>query len=368
MEVRKLKKEEHVKTRELWENIFTEDTPEFLDYYYSVKTAENEIYVIEDNGKICAMLQLNPYEVQVGTQTADAHYIVAVATDERYRRRGLMAKLLRKASEDMRENGEPFTFLMPAAEGIYYPHGFRYVYRQNQGMVSGKNISDGRWQVGLAKKSDCSEIAEFANKVIEKKYEVFAKRDAHYYEVLLEEQASENGGILLVREQGCLVGCFMYAKGEDYELREPLFWEECWEAFAYAVYMLTQDESKALKCLAYGEEEKPMIMAKVLDIPKMFACMEAEREVNLCLEVYDEPNEEYLGRFRIHGSKKLVAEEVTARVEAAQLEPAEEISIGALTSLVFGYLDVDAFELTENFKREWKKIKPLKKVFLNEIV
>ena len=46
-EVRKLEKREHIRSRKLWEKVFTEDSTEFLDYYYSVKTSENEIYVIE---------------------------------------------------------------------------------------------------------------------------------------------------------------------------------------------------------------------------------------------------------------------------------------------------------------------------------
>ena len=49
---RKLEKQEHIKTRKLWEEIFKEDTQEFLDYYYTVKTLENEIYVIEEDGTI----------------------------------------------------------------------------------------------------------------------------------------------------------------------------------------------------------------------------------------------------------------------------------------------------------------------------
>ena len=118
MVLRKLQKEEHGKTRRLWEQIFTEDTQKFLDYYYSVKTKENEIYVIEEDGAIRSMLHLNPYKMQIGCKTVESHYIVAVATEETYRKRGYMAKLLKKAMEDMRENGEAFTFLMPAAEAI----------------------------------------------------------------------------------------------------------------------------------------------------------------------------------------------------------------------------------------------------------
>ena len=37
MIVRKLDQAEHGKTRKLWEEVFSEDTAEFLDYYYFVK-------------------------------------------------------------------------------------------------------------------------------------------------------------------------------------------------------------------------------------------------------------------------------------------------------------------------------------------
>ena len=63
MKVRKLRQEEHIRTRKLWEEIFTEDTPEFLDYYYSVKTSDNEIYVIEDDGEIYQRKADNLYHV-----------------------------------------------------------------------------------------------------------------------------------------------------------------------------------------------------------------------------------------------------------------------------------------------------------------
>ena len=84
MKVRKLRQEEHIRTRKLWEEIFTEDTPRFLDYYYSIKTKDNEIYVIEENGEIVSMLHLNPYQMRIGDKFYQTHYIVAVATDERY--------------------------------------------------------------------------------------------------------------------------------------------------------------------------------------------------------------------------------------------------------------------------------------------
>lgn len=362
MEVRKLRREEHYKTRKLWEEIFLEDTSRFLDYYYSVKIAENEIYVIEDNEKIISMLHLNPYQLQVGKRVVNGHYIVAVATDKNYRRRGLMAALLRKAINDMRERGEPFTFLMPAAEAIYYPHGFRYIYRQKQGEIQGKAIVNNDLQIERICKKDCAVLAEFANEFIEKEYEVFARRDIHYYEVVLDEQISENGGIILVKDNDKPVGCFLYAKEQEYEIREPMFLDGYEDAFGQAVYLLTKDENVKVKCLAYGEQEKPMIMAKILDIPKLFECMYAEEEVNFCLEICDEPHGEVLGRFQISGKEQLTVRKMNTMIKMSQM------TIGMLTSLIFGYVEIEAVELDENIKAEWKKIKPLGNIFLNEIV
>ena len=68
MKLRRLDPSEHGKTRELWEEVFPDDTKAFLDYYYYIKTRDNAIYVIEEDGEICSMLQLNPYMVRVEGQ------------------------------------------------------------------------------------------------------------------------------------------------------------------------------------------------------------------------------------------------------------------------------------------------------------
>ena len=65
MKIRKLDQSEHWKTRSLWEQVFSEDSQEFVDYYYYIKTKDNTIYVIEEDDEIRAMLQLNPYQVKL---------------------------------------------------------------------------------------------------------------------------------------------------------------------------------------------------------------------------------------------------------------------------------------------------------------
>ncbi len=266
MKLRKLNKEEHIRTRALWEAIFTEDSKEFVDYYYSIKTRENEIYVIEKDGEIVSMIHLNPYPMWIGGEIHETHYIVGVATDPRYRRRGYMATLLHYVLKVMKDRGEPFTFLMPASEEIYRPFGFSFIYTQRQGYVVGKRHEVENLRMTFATEKDCEEIAKFANTLLEE-CDIVTWRDAHYYQTVLAEQKSEQGGILLARQDEKLVGVFCYAIDETmedarYVLREPLCFER--EILERAVYKLIGNEKEQAFCVGFGENEKPMIMAKVL--------------------------------------------------------------------------------------------------------
>ena len=122
----------------MYEEVFSEDSTSFVDYYFTEKTKDNEIYVLEEDGAVRSMLHLNPYQIMVNGIEKTAHYIVAVATQETWRKRGYMKVLIRKALKDMYRNGENFTFLMPAAEAIYLPHDFSKVYEQEKRYFHGE--------------------------------------------------------------------------------------------------------------------------------------------------------------------------------------------------------------------------------------
>ena len=83
--IRKLDRREHDRTRELYETVFPEDSQLFVEYYYDQVADENEIYVVEKEEEICAMLHLNPYEVHLDGGVYPLHYIVAVGTRQEYR-------------------------------------------------------------------------------------------------------------------------------------------------------------------------------------------------------------------------------------------------------------------------------------------
>lgn len=267
LRVRKLEKREHIRSRKLWEKVFVEDSTEFLDYYYNVKALENEIYVIEDEDEVISMIHLNPFQMRIGDEIYDTHYIVAVATDEKYRRQGLMAKLLNHTMQVMTDRGEPFTFLMPAKESIYTPFGFEFVYEQAYGKMAGE-ICDNEISFREANGEDSQEIASFVNAHLGI-YDITTWRTEEYYQMILEEQKSENGGILLAIEKESISGVFCYAKEKEYEFREPICNSE--KILKNAIYYLTQDGNQEVRCVGCGRLTKPMIMAKVLQ-PEFETC------------------------------------------------------------------------------------------------
>lgn len=71
MKIRKLETEEKQNTKKLYEEVFSEDSKSFVDYYYEEKLKDNQIYAVEEDGEIQAMLHLNPYELAVNGSKKD---------------------------------------------------------------------------------------------------------------------------------------------------------------------------------------------------------------------------------------------------------------------------------------------------------
>lgn len=133
--------EEQERTKALYREIFPEDTEAFLDFYY--KERPKRILAMEEDGQIIAMLHLNPFLLSFFGKEITASYIYAVATKKEKRRQGIMGELLRYAFQLLKEEGEVFCILIPVAESIYSPYGFRTVTKlalEESEPEEGKNV------------------------------------------------------------------------------------------------------------------------------------------------------------------------------------------------------------------------------------
>lgn len=88
LEVKYLKDEERIRSRELYEEVFVEDTDGFSELYYKIKARDNQILVAENDGAIVSMLHRNPYTFRFRGASVPADYIVAVATKVTCRHQG----------------------------------------------------------------------------------------------------------------------------------------------------------------------------------------------------------------------------------------------------------------------------------------
>lgn len=339
MEIRKLKTEEHNATRGLYEEVFSEDSQSFVDYYYTEKTKDNQIYVVEEAGDIQAMLHLNPYVLMVNGRKKPADYIVAVATQEKYRRRGLMARLMHTALRDMYREGKTFTFLMPAAESIYFPHDFRTVYEQEK-KISGSEERIFReaeaqgMEAVVAGEGDVPLLVRTAEKYLSDKYQIYAKRSEAYYSRLLKEISSDGGRLYLFWEKG--------------EIRD------------YRIYDADYKE----------EQERPKIMVRLVDVRRMLLSVRLKTLMAACLTVTDPVIRENNRCFTITGTEHSGVLLMEGKPENSE----GTVTIGALAGFLFGALSVEdmckeeGVKLSGRLMEELKKIVPLPQIFLNETV
>ena len=114
-------------TRPLYERAFADPAP-FVDYYYREKCRDNTMFVCYgEEGDILSMLHLNPYTLSVCGEEVPSYYVVAVATEEEQRRKGLMAAVLKESFRFLAGEEIPFCFLLPVNEAIYTPFGFETI-------------------------------------------------------------------------------------------------------------------------------------------------------------------------------------------------------------------------------------------------
>ena len=314
---------ENQRARKLYEEIFDEDSPAFVDYYFRVKAAENEIFVVEnEKQEILATLHLNPYEMMFCGERVKTNYIVAVATRADCRHQGMMRSLLQASLQEMYRREETFTWLMPAAEAIYRPFGFRFIYEKNKMTVTADVLrraeTDEKWQIhsdqevsGVifceeAKKEDLAELACFAEKQLSKLAEVYTVHDIAYFEQRMQEVECEGGSLILIRKEKEICGYFLALK-KDREAWEIVV-EDAVQKKAFPAVLHWFGESKE-KCTftafpqiweQYAQSENvPAIMGRIVHLERFVCCLKIKKEQEWKIRLTDSLIPENNGYFII---------------------------------------------------------------------
>lgn len=354
----------------LWQECFG-DSAAYTDFYFQWVVPYNRIYTLYKGDKLCSMLHLNPYTLAAGGNEVKSDYIVGVATRKEERRKGYMGLLIDKALHSMYEEGRPFTYLMPAAEAIYYPYDFRKVYTQENWIgemreaalkASGEDKKNRLLRLNASDKNNRRLLTEFTGKRL-RQYDVYALRSRKYYEKLLVEMCSTNGGIALVLKKDKLIGYAAYMQDDGFQLAE------CMYDLAYREEVL----SKLYYEFSSGLEEKeegfePAIMIRLVNLKAFFSTLRSKRGISLTIEATDDRIPENNGVFRLDISEN------GCDVSGTEEPPMLRGSIADIGLLFFGKLKEE--EIKERIVQRDKdsvleaisEIQLYGKLFLNEIV
>jgi predicted acetyltransferase len=391
---------------QLWRECFL-DSKEYTDFYFRYKEACNRLYTIYEDHVLTCMLHLNPYHFQLGKRKILSNYIVGVATKKEYRKRGLMKRILTDSLHDMWNDKVEFTYLMPAAERIYYPYSFRFVYEQDRvkyilnlmdSELKKQSITEDtlRWNIPVYRK----DVAEYygltvlTNELLELNFDCFTIRDSHYYEELHAEMQSTGGDMVLLYEKDELVGYFAYmVNGDEAEIAECIVRPEIKDKAIRTIqqYFISYLKDRKIKdeetqsdklILTFLESyflkgidtifknsvttNTPIIMARIVHFEEFIKNITSKVEISIKLKVLDPDIKDNEGTY------ELKFNEIGCKVRRINEKAEISLDIADLTRLMFHAVEIDeceAFKEADNdLKNRFKKINPYQRLYINEIV
>lgn len=357
---------------QLWQNCFG-DTEAYTDFYFQWVVPYNRIFTLYKEDKLCSMLHLNSYTLVLKGREVKADYIVGVATRQDERKKGYMGLLIDRAFQCMYEEEKPLTYLMPAADAIYYPYDFRKVYLIRKWVAEMKETAQplSSWNTGskmveltTSDSNNRKLLAEFTERILKENYDIYAIRSRKYYEKLLEEMCSTGGGISLIFKGDTIIGYAAYMLDDGFNLAECIYEP------VYKKEVLTElyrKFSPYLKEKNTGFE--PSIMVRIINLKAFLNCLNANKDIHLVIEAVDERIADNNGVFCI-----VVEKDKTWVTKTTTELPMIKGDIAALAMLFFGKLkEEEIMELIlsedkENILDVLKELRLGEQIFINEIV
>lgn len=381
----------------LWRDCF-QDSEQYMEYYFSEKVKNNIVYELSEEHHIVSMLHLNPYGMCVKGRKELANYIVGVATEEAYRKRGYMKELLHWSLNELYREGQLFTYLMPAAQAIYSPHGFRTIYEQRRykGVWKEQRVVDTSYKAVIWDELSILQKEEayvFANKLLTQEFEVVTERSLAYYERLSKEMQATGGHVVCILREGIITAIipYMYDTGviEIVEvLTETGRTKKVMESFCryleyqrqlrgVKVYFLESyflEESLLQEVVTIQEKaNQPIIMARVVNLKESLTYlerkeMEFNESIKLVIQITDSIIKENNKIIEIQ-----IKEGKIFYHDSLQ-EPEIVIEISDWTSWFFGYKSVQEIckeqqrKVPEVVQKKWNQLRGITSCYINEIV
>lgn len=306
--------EEKEKSMLLYKKCF-DDSESYCRYYFESLLKQNQVAVCEENGEIQGMIHLIPKQIRLGREDVVCQYLYGVATDFRFRRQGVMRKILCQVLRDLYDNQDCFTYLIPSSEKnaeIYQKYGFGFVMDK---MEEKKNSveQDRVIEEKLAKRSDIPSLSIYAKKKMEETYDIYLQKSPEYFNQMFSLLETDDGYIQIFLEDGEIAG---YRILDDGEVLEEVL------------------DSSIQKLTWMSQEKRPYVMARLLHIERTLQKLETKSSGCTAIKVFDPVISENRGTFLWkYGQENISWERTKQKADM-------EIDISDFTAHVLGYIKI----------------------------
>lgn len=318
--IRYLEEQEKLNIRELYEQCFEEDTKAYTNYYFNKRLTDAYVAVNEENDIFVSALHLIPKNIIIGNIKSRIYYIYGVCTNILYRNKGYMKKMFSQVLEDMYQDKEPFTYLIPSNEEnaeIYKSLGFSYVMNKKRTKEEGQRRKPTHSLISRkVEKSDLVRLSIFAQTCTEKYYDITLCRDVEYFKKMMELLEVEGGYIEIYIENKVIVGYRIWL--DDEVLEEVL------------------DESIRSTMSWLDQKDKPYIMARIVNLKNMVRRMNIYGAGTAYVRITDPIVKENNGLFLISFQKGVMTLDKLSNDSETPKETID-LTIGELTAHIFGY-------------------------------
>ena len=256
---------------------------------------------------------------------------------EKYRRQGIMRRMLTRCMKDMADQGEVFTYLMPANRLYYEPFDFTIV--QYFRTIHTPGTDAGGSKLSVLKPEEYERASDFVNAYCHNNFQVYTKFDPEYLKQLQKETESEHGEMLVWKKHESICGFCCYGCDEETVYVRQIFCDDM-DAMIREIKAKFSKKQLELTLCAEKEANGASIMVRILRLDLLMNRISAVKEAELRIQITDSVLESQNGIFRINFSPQ------GCSLERTDLPCVQTISIQELTKILFG---VDCENLLEKY-------------------
>lgn len=202
--IRFAKTEDIPALKSLWQSAFG-DTPEGTLFYFARRHKNQNMLVYEMEGRPVAMLSMLPVTLNIAGQQLPGRYVFGVATDEKWRGKGISSQLLDRAHHHMRDMGAKAALLAPAEQSLfafYEKRGYQTLFYADTATVRGADLLP---YAGQCRDATLDEFASLRDAAFSDS-QLYAQWDREALRYILASAKLYGSAVLYARD-GDMEGC-----------------------------------------------------------------------------------------------------------------------------------------------------------------